>query len=424
MGRIKTLTAREILDSRGIPTLEGTLTLDTGVSVTTQIPSSIAAGIYEGKELRDGDILRYKGFGVLTAAAYINKGIAPKITGVDISQREDIDAWMLKADGTERREKLGVNTILTVSILLIKAQAAEANLPLYVFINQLYNELFESKIKVQKIASPIFNLMNGGMHGVNNLNFQEFHVIPSTSTPFPAALQLASELHSSVLQLFTQKNIVVPTADNGGYIPTIATNLEALDLIMELSLGKKYKLGLDVFPGIDCDADAFYKAKKYVIKDTPGPIDSRKYVDFLVETAEHYSVLLLEDPVSSDDLEGWKLLQKSLGDRVYLVADNLISGNRKRLQRAIDAEACNALLIKLSQTATITELLSLVATARKGNMKIVVSQRTGETNDDFIVDLAIGIQADFVKFGAPIRGERVAKYNRLLQIYEDLFGQS
>ena len=263
MGRIKTLKAREILDSSGNPTLEGWLELDSGVMVSAQLPSALSAGPFEGTELRDGDLNRYHGQGVTIPVHYINNAIAQKITGVDISQREDIDAWLLKADGTEKLQKLGVNTVMLISMLLVKAEAASAGVPFYVFINQLLNKKFELDVQIQTIPSPIFNLMNGGSQGTNHLNFHEFHIIPSTSTPYPDSLLLASELHTAIRDLFKQRNVIVPSSDEGGYVPTLTSNFEALDIIQELVVGKKYKLGVDVFVGIDCVADTFYKDKKY-----------------------------------------------------------------------------------------------------------------------------------------------------------------
>ncbi len=420
MGQIKNLIARERLNSQGIPTIEGRIELNSGVVAYAQIPSGTSVGNFEGVELRDNDPARYGGKGVLTACSYITNAIAPKLIGVDISQREDIDAWLLKADGTEKHTKLGVNTLQCISILLLKAQALEAKVPLYQFINQILNKSYDVKINLQSIPSPMYNMINGALHGSNNLNFQEIHIIASSSTLFPQSLELAQSFHSGLLALFQQKNIIVPTSDEGGYMPVLPTNVEALDTITELALGKKLKMGLDIFTGIDFAADNFFKDRKYALRDKPSSLDSKDYIAFILEIAEQYTTLVLEDPLHSEDLISWQALTKEIGDHVYVIGDDVVGGNKKRLDKILSMNACNVITFKLNQVATMTELFTLIALVRKAGLKIMVSQRMNETLDDFIVDLAVGVQADFVKFGSPYRGERVAKYNRLLQIDSEL----
>lgn len=420
MGKIQEVTAWEILDARGVPTVAGKLVTDTGAVVYSQVPSGMSIGKTEGKELRDNDPTRYDGKGVLTAVSYINNAISKKILGVDVNQYEDIDAWLLKADGTENYEKLGVNTILTISMLVFKAAAMEAGVPYYKFINDVYNKKNEGNLALTSIPTPIFTLMNGGMHGANNLDFQEFQIISPTSAEYSETLQLASKLHGALKDLFVKRNAHISMSDEGGYVPRLSTNLEAFDIYQELLISMSLKLGVDIFMGADCAANYYYKSKKYNIRDTEGPQSSSEYTQFIAETVKKYSMLIVEDPLSSDDHGAWTSLQKQIGEASYLVGDDLIGGSKKMLQKAIDKKMCNAITVKFNEFATITDMLSLIATAQKNDIKIIASHRMGETTDDFIADLAVGVQADFVKFGSPSRGERVQKYNRLLKINEEL----
>ena len=416
MALIKKITAREILDSRGVPTIEGILIAQDGLEVRAQIPSGESLGKHEGIEMRDTDPSRYEGQGVLTAVSYVNSAIAPKLIGVDTKLQNEIDQWLLKADGTENYHKLGVNTIMIVSQLILKASAAEARKPLYEYINSIYNTLYGQKIEITKVPSPIYNMINGGKHGTKNLDFQEFHLVPSTSKPFSTTLAFAVSAYSGLKHLFQERNADVSVSEEGGFTPNLFTNTEAFDIIKEVLLSKKLRLGVDIYMGADCAPDYFYKNNRYAIKDQAAPLDTKDYIAFLIDAVGKYNMLILEDPIEEEDYTSWQLLTKEIGEQTYVVADDFIAGSADRLRKAADKAACNAVVVKFNQLATISEMLKFIATIREVNMRIVVSQRLGETTDPTIADLSVGVQADFVKFGSPARGERIVKYNRLLEI--------
>ena len=416
MARIKKITAREILDSRGVPTLEGKLVTDNGIKVYANVSSGESLGRHEGIELRDNDRSRYGGLGVLKAMAYINQSIGPKLEGVEVNKLEEIDNWLLKADGDERYARLGVNTIMTISQLVLKAAAVDADLALYEFINKVYNERFNQHIALDRLPTAIYNMINGGSHGTKNLDFQEFHIVPSTSTLFSDSLQLAIEAYSGLKYLFYERNADVSVSEEGGFTPNLFTNTEALEIIKEVLLSKKMTLGVEVFTGIDCAPAYFFKDNHYGIKDKGNPLTPKEYMEFIIEAVNKYNMLILEDPFDEEDYQSWTKLTAEIGKQTYVVADDFVAGNLKRLQKAVEQNACNSVLLKSNQVATMSEMLRLIAEAKKSQIKVIISHRLGETNDSLVADLAVGVQADFVKFGSPARGERIAKYNRLLNI--------
>lgn len=422
MALIKKITAREILDSRGVPTLEGQLETQEGSIVRAQVPSGESLGSHEGIELRDNDPSRFEGKGVLTAVSYINNAIAPKLLGANTQMQKEIDAWLLQADGTESYKKLGVNTLMIISQLIMKATAKEMNLPLYEYVNKLYNSTYSQSLQITKIPSPIYNMINGGKHGTKNLDFQEFHLVPSTSKKFSQTLEFAIEAYDGLKNLFQQRNANVSVSDEGGFTPNLFTNTEAFEIMKEVLLAKKLTLGVDIYMGVDCVADYYYKGSRYAVKDQAAPLALDDYIQFLVEAVDKYNMLILEDPLSEDDFDAWRKITQEVGKQAYVVGDDFIAGSKDRLKRAADKQACNAVLVKFNQVGTISEMLQLVASIREANMKLVVSHRMGETNDSTIADIGVGLQADFVKFGSPARGERIAKYNRLLEIESILEG--
>lgn len=417
---IKQITAREILDSRGLPTIEAKLFLDNGESVYAQAPSGESMGKFEGSELRDRGETRYDGMGVLRAASYITDLIGPKLTGVDVTRQADIDTWLLRADGSNNSSKLGVNTIMTVSQLVLKAAALAHRQPIYQYFNHLYNAQFEDKINIEKIPSPVINMINGGKHGTKNLEFQEFHIIPSTSLTFSKALELSASLYQAVKNVLEYRNAGISVSEEGGFTPNLLTNSDALEVMRETIVSQKMNLGVDVFFGLDCAPSFYYKKGKYSIKDAPQPLSLDEYIDFMVELVNKYTILFLEDPIDEEDYGGWKKIIEKTGEKTYVVGDDFVSGNHERLEKAIKEQACNSILVKFNQVPTITDILTYVNTIKKAQYKVVFSHRLGETTDSLIADLAVAIQADFVKFGAPVRGERVVKYNRLLEIEKEL----
>ncbi|MBI3619824.1 phosphopyruvate hydratase [Candidatus Roizmanbacteria bacterium] len=416
MGKIKKLYAYEIIDSRGFPTLEGKAILDNGVEVTSAIPAGTSIGKYEALEIRDGEPARFDGMGVTKAASYINDLIAPKLIGASPTKQYEIDYWLIKADGTANKAKLGGNTVLLISQLMVKAAAAEQKMPLFRYINGLYQTLFKTKLDVERIPSPIFNIINGGKHANNSLDFQEFQIIPSSSLSFAKSFEIAVEVFHELKRVLLYRGANVSGGEEGGYAPNFPTNQDALEVITETVNQKNLKFGVDIFLGIDFASSHFYKDERYIVKDKPHPLKVEEYLQFIIELSKNYTILVMEDPLQEDDWENWKKLNQLISKQIYLVGDDLLATNKTRLERAVKDRACSTVLVKPNQIGTISETLEVIDLARKNNFNYIVSHRSGETNDSFIADFAVGVQSDFVKFGATARGERVAKYNRLWQI--------
>lgn len=414
--KIKDLEAREILDSRGNPTIETTIVLENGTTATTSVPSGASVGKYEALELRDGDYSRYNGMGVLKAITNINKVIKPKILGMEVRNQLAIDKTLIFLDGTKNKSKLGANAILSVSQAVCKAAALEEKVPLYVHISHLYG-LNPQELR---IPVPIFNLINGGKHGAGNLDFQEFHIIPSEKKSYSLSLQEGEEIYQAVKKVLIRHGAIHSVGDEGGFAPNLFTNLDALEVLMEAIRETNYIFGQDVFLGLDVAASSFYQqGGTYKIRDKTSSLRALDLINFYQELLTHYPLLTLEDPLWEDDWEGWKKLSSSI-PHVTIVGDDLLVTNKKRVEKAIKEKACNSILVKPNQIGTIAETIEVIKIAREAGWKIIVSHRSGETNDDFIADFAVGVKADYVKFGAPARGERVAKYNRLLKIEEEI----
>lgn len=416
MAKIKKIYAYEIIDSRGYPTIEGKLVLSNGVEVVTSIPAGTSIGKSEALELRDKDQTRFDGMGVTKAVSYINDLIGPKLVGVSPLKQEEIDSWLIKADGTNNKSKLGGNTLLTVSQLMVKAAAADLKVSLFRYINSLYQSLFKSRIPLERLPNPIFNIINGGKHANNNLEFQEFQVIPSSSYSFTDAYKIGVEIYHELQKVLAYRNANISVGEEGGFAPNFPTNLDAIEILNETIVQKNLKVGMDVFLGLDIAASHFYKDGRYHIKDKPHPLKVDEYMEFILKLATNYSILVLEDPLHEDDWQNWVKFNQIIPKNIYLVGDDIITTNKERLKRAINEKACTTVLVKPNQIGTITETLEVIDLARKNNFNYIVSHRSGETNDSFIADFAVGVQADFVKFGASARGERLAKYNRLWQI--------
>lgn len=417
MAKIKTVYAREILDSRGNPTIETTVWSDNGHGAVASIPSGASTGRLEAVELRDGDLKRFGGLGVLKACANVNQVISKYLVGQDPLKQNDIDQILLNLDGTENKSKLGANAILSVSQACFELGAACAEIPTFEYCSQKYG--FPSPSPLH-LPTPIFNLINGGKHGGGNLDFQEFHLIPSSRKSFSASLEIGSEIYHLLKKTLIDKKATSSVGDEGGYAPSLFSNEDAIELLVETIEASPYKLNEDLYLGLDIAASELYQNGKYRISDVKDPLSGSQMVDFLIDLNRKYNLLSIEDPFDQDDWNEWENLTTSLGKQLMIVGDDLLVTNKSRLQEAIKRSACNAIIIKPNQIGTISETVSVVKMAKENNFSIIVSHRSGDTDEDFLADFAVGIAADFVKFGAPGRGERVAKYNRLLFIQEYL----
>ena len=416
MAKIKKILAYEIIDSRGFPTLEGQMMLDNNIEVVSSVPSGTSIGKYEAVELRDSNNDRFMGQGENRPATFINELIGPKIIGVSADKLVEIDAWLIKADGTKDKSNLGANTTLLISELMAKAGAKDSNLPLFKYINKIYEKNHKEKITIERIPTPIFNIINGGKHAHNNLEIQEFQVIPTSTFSFSKSYQVVVELYHELKKILKYQSANVAVGEEGGFTPALVGNLDAIEILGEAIADRGLKAGLDIFIGLDLAASNFYKNEHYNIKDIQHPMKPQEFIEFLLKMVKKYSILVLEDPLSEDSWDDWIKLNSAISKETYLVGDDLLTTNKERLEKAIKSSACNTILIKPNQIGTITETLEVINLAKKNKINTVVSHRSGETNDTFIADFAVGVQSDFVKFGAPCRGERVAKYNRLWQI--------
>src|SRR3989344_7320601 len=416
MSKISRILAHEIIDSRGIPTIEGFLTLESGETVITSIPAGTSKGKYETAEIRDNDATRFDGMGVLKAVGYINDLIAPKMKGLSVFKQFEIDQWLINADGTKNKTKLGANTILTISQLVAKAAARSQKIPLFKYINSLYNSQTGEKLNISKIPTPVFNVLNGGRHANNNLEFQEFQIIPSSSNSFEKSYRISVELFHELKRVLIYRNANISVGEEGGYAPNFSSNIDALEVLIETINRKKLKAGLDVFLGLDIAASTFYKDQRYYLKNFPNPLSREEYIDFIIKTQLQYPFLILEDPIDTNDINSWKKLSSSVSTNTYIAGDDLLATNKSRLEKAIKDKSCNAIIIKPNQVGTISETIDVINTAKQNKIICIVSHRSGETTDTFIADFGVGVQSEYVKFGAPSRGERVVKYNRLWNI--------
>lgn len=418
MAKISQIWAREILDSRGIPTVETVCSLNTGEVVSSSVPSGTSTGSHEALELRDKDSPRYKGMGVLGAVENVNKTLAPAIVGMDPTNQKAVDEKLISLDGTENKSKYGANAILSVSEAVFKAGALASSKPLYLWANELAKS---SGIQAQvKLPTPFFNMVNGGLHGAGNLDFQEFHVIPSSTKSFSQGLKESVEIFMTIGQNLERKGAIHSVGNEGGYAPNLFTNTDALEIIIESIKEANYSIGRDVLLGLDIAANSFYKNGEYTIRDKSAPLDESAMIEFYKNLNTQYDLAFLEDPFFEDAWESWKSLTSHLADRLTIVGDDLLATNRKRVERAVKEKTCSGILVKPNQVGTVWETLGVIKIARSAGWKVIVSHRSGETNDTFIADFAVGAGADYVKFGAPNRGERVAKYNRLSAIELEL----
>ncbi len=408
---ISDVWAREILDSRGNPTVEVEVVLEGGALGRAAVPSGASTGAHEALELRDGDAKRYSGKGVLRAVKNVNEVIAPEIVGMDAVLQEEIDEVLLDLDGTENKSNLGANALLGVSLAVAKAASEALILPLYRYLGGVYASL---------LPVPLMNILNGGKHADNNVDIQEFMIVPVNFPFFSEALRAGVEVYHSLKKVLKEKGLSVAVGDEGGFAPNLSSNQEALDVLVEAIEKAGYSPGKDIYLALDSAASEFFKEGRYVLQGEEKELTSSEMVNFYRGLVESYPIISIEDALSEDDWEGWKELTEVLGEKVQLVGDDLFVTNPERLERGIKEGIANSILIKVNQIGTLTETLQTVELAKKSSYTSVISHRSGETEDTTIADLAVAVRAGQIKTGAPCRSERVAKYNQLLRIEEEL----
>ena len=418
MAQIEKIWAREILDSRGIPTVEAAAKLSSGHVAVASVPAGTSTGTYESIELRDQDPNRFLGKGVLKAVANVNDVLGPAVWGLDPTDQQAVDKKLKDTDGTENKSKYGANAILAVSVACLKAGAMEQNKALYVWVNELAKK--QGLDAELKMPGTIFNLINGGLHGAGNLDFQEFQVIPASSKSFTESLQMAVEIYMTLGKDLARRGAIHSVGEDGGYAPNLFTNADALEVIFESIKQTNYQIGREIFLGLDVAASVFYKGGEYVIRDKSTPLNDEALMEYYKYINNQYHLAVLEDPFHEDAWDSWAKLYSQFHDQLIFLGDDLLATSLERVQKAIDEKSANGLLVKPNQVGTITETIEVIKLARTADWKIVTSQRSGETNDWFIADFAVGVGSDYVKFGAPARGERVVKYNRMLSIESEL----
>ncbi|MFH1582902.1 MAG: phosphopyruvate hydratase [Candidatus Falkowbacteria bacterium] len=419
MPKIKKITAREILDSRGNPTVETCIFLDNGARAKASVPSGASTGVHEAMELRDDDKKRYGGLGVLTAIKNVEKKIAPKLIGVEVTGQEKIDDLMIKLDGTKNKSKLGANAILSISLCSARAGALTKGMELYEYINKSYELRVTS---CEQMPTPCFNIFNGGKHADTNLDFQEFMIIPVLDASFKEKVRIGVEIFHCLGQVLKKAGFDTDVGNEGGYAPDIVSSIQAIELIIAATVKAGFKSGSQVALGVDVGSSQLYNKAdgKYIFKLDQASFTSSTLIGLYYEWFRKYPIIYIEDGLAEDDWTGWQELNKELGSDIMLVGDDLFATNLERLRKGLRERAANAILIKPNQVGTLTETISCIKLAKKHNYKIIVSHRSGETVDDFIADLAVAVSADYIKAGSLARGERVAKYNRLMEIEDQL----
>jgi|YelNatPaOPRAMG01_1025707.scaffolds.fasta_scaffold07108_4 enolase len=411
MIRIEDILALEILDSRGNPTVEVTVKLDNGIFATAKVPSGASTGEREAVELRDGDKKRYQGKGVLKVINNILKIIKPAVKGMEPFDQMAIDRRLIELDGTDTKSKLGANAILAVSLAVAHACAKALNMPLYKYIGG---------INTPVLPVPMLNVLNGGKHADTNVDFQEYMIVPAGMPSFKEALRASVEVYHTLKSILKEKSLVNSVGDEGGFAPNLKNNEEPLQLLFKAIEKAGYKPGKDIYLAIDPASSEFYSNGKYILKDEGRKLSSEQMVDLYESLVKSYPLICIEDGLAEDDWNGWVLLKKRLGSKVQLVADDLTVTNTKYIKKAIEMDVANSILIKLNQVGTLTETMEAIRMVKSHGWTAVVSHRSGETDDTTISDLAVGANTGFIKTGAPARAERVAKYNRLLEIEYEL----
>ena len=410
---IEEIIAREILDSRGNPTVEVEVVTVDGDGGRAAVPSGASTGVHEAVELRDGDARRYGGKGVLQAVENVNTVIADALFGVDVTAQTTIDAILLELDGTANKGKLGANAILGASLACAHAAAATVGLPLYRYLGGA---------GARTLPVPMMNILNGGKHAVNSTDLQEFMVMPVGAASFAEALRWGAETYHSLKKVLKKKGYSTNVGDEGGFAPSLGYNAEAIEVILEAIEAAGYRPGEDIMIALDPASSEIYDAKTglYDLAKEGRKLNSAEMVEFYVDWVNRFPIISLEDGLAEDDWEGWQMLNAAIGDRVQLVGDDLLVTNTARISRAIAENSCNSLLCKVNQIGTLTESIAAVEMSQRAGWTAVVSHRSGETEDATIADLVVGLNTGQIKTGAPARSDRVAKYNQLLRIEEDL----
>src|SRR3989454_6084961 len=408
---IEDMQAREVLDSRGNPTIEVAVLLMGGAHGVAGVPSGASTGAHEAVELRDEDKSRYGGKGVLKAVQNVNETIRKALVGRDAAEQVLVDELMIELDGTANKGKLGANAILGVSLAVAKAAANAGEQPLYRYVGG---------VSASTLPVPMMNILNGGKHADNSTDMQEYMILPVGAPTFREALRMGAEVYQGLKKVLHDKKLNTNVGDEGGFAPSLGSNREALEVIVAAIEAAGYKPGVDIFLGMDPAASEFYENGKYVLAREGRTLSSSEMVDLYAQWISEYPIITIEDGLAEDDWEGWKLLRQHLGNRIQLVGDDLFVTNTKRLKRGIQEQSANSILIKLNQIGTLTETLEAIEMAKRASFTAVVSHRSGETEDTTIADLVVATNAGQIKTGAPARSERVAKYNRLLTIEDEL----
>ena len=407
--KIKNVVGREILDSRGNPTVEVDVILENGIVGRAMVPSGASTGEREALELRDNDN-RFNGKGVLKAVSNVNGPLRDLVIGMDVENQREIDEKMIELDGTKTKSNLGANAILGVSMACLKAASKCANKPLYKYVGDTYT-----------LPQPMMNILNGGMHADNKLDFQEFMILPQANS-IREIVRIGSEVFHSLKKVLNERELSTGVGDEGGFAPNLSSNSEGFDLILEAITRAGYKPGVDVFLGIDVAASSFYKDGKYELVGENRSLTTSELIDFYVELVDKYPIVSIEDPVDENDWEGFIKITEKLGDKVQLVGDDLFVTNKEYLQKGIDNHAGNAILLKVNQIGTITETLETISLAKANGYKTIISHRSGETEDTIIADLAVGLNLGQIKTGSMSRTDRICKYNQLMRIEDKLKG--
>ena len=415
MSVIESVYAREVLDSRGNPTVEVEVALESGAEGRAIVPSGASTGAFEAVELRDGDKSRYLGKGTQNAVNNVNTIIAPELEGLDAFDQPGIDGLLLELDGTPNKGKLGANAILGVSMAVARAAANELGLPLFQYIGG---------VNAKQLPVPMMNILNGGEHADNNVDVQEFMILPVGAPCFKEGLRMGAEVFHALKKVLGEKGLACGVGDEGGFAPNLGSNREALELIVEAIKAAGYEPGKDVMLGLDVAASEMYneETKKYVLAGEGKELTAAEMVDLYEDWTTNFPIITIEDGLDEEDWAGWKVLTERLGKKVQLVGDDLFVTNTERLERGIEAGVANSILIKVNQIGTITETLDAIEMAKRAGYTAVISHRSGETEDTTIADLAVAVNAGQIKTGAPSRTDRVAKYNQLLRI-EEMVGE-
>lgn len=419
MSKISKIIGREVMDSRGNPTVEADVYLESGAWGRACAPSGASTGSREALELRDGDKSRYMGKGVLKAVAAVNDTIRPALLGKNAYDQKAIDQLMIELDGTENKENLGANAILAVSLANAKAAAMDKNIPLYQHISELNGTPGAYSMPV-----PMMNIINGGEHADNNVDIQEFMVQPVGAPNFKEALRMGAEIFHNLKKVLSGKGLNTAVGDEGGFAPNLASNEEALTVIVQAVEAAGYKMGTDVTLALDCAASEFFEDGKYNLKGEGKVFDSESFGDYLAALSEKYPIISIEDGLDESDWDGWASITRKIGATTQLVGDDLFVTNTKILKRGIETNVANSILIKFNQIGSLSETLEAIRMAKEAGYTAVISHRSGETEDATIADLAVGTAAGQIKTGSLCRSDRVAKYNQLLRIEEELGGKA